>query len=187
MLASLDPDRDRAAREYENLRTRLIKFFEWRRSPFPEDLADETLERLAGRVETGEAIRNIGAFARGMAINVLRERFQRPPEIPMDVVALSDLPFHDPRVTERDKVAEVMDVERHARQRRCLERLPADDLALIRAFHSGDGHDRQQRRKDLARQLGISVNALRIRACRIRARLARCAAASLVGGAPQHT
>ena len=48
LLARLDPDPGRAAVEFERLRRTLVKFFDWRNAPAPEDAADETLERLAG-------------------------------------------------------------------------------------------------------------------------------------------
>ncbi len=40
LLARLDGDRERAGRRYETLRAGLVRFFEWRGSPFPVDNAD---------------------------------------------------------------------------------------------------------------------------------------------------
>jgi hypothetical protein len=47
-LGSLDIDRDRAGEKYENLRLKLLRFFEWRGALHPDLLADETLERSGG-------------------------------------------------------------------------------------------------------------------------------------------
>ena len=41
LLDRLGPDRERAGERYEALRFKLIKFFEWRGSPFPEGDTDE--------------------------------------------------------------------------------------------------------------------------------------------------
>ena len=47
LLLFLDADRERAGEKYEELRRTLIRFFEWRGAPFPEEHADETLNRVA--------------------------------------------------------------------------------------------------------------------------------------------
>src|SRR5258708_30616564 len=68
-LAALDPDRDRAATAYEELRRRLIGLLRWWGVPSAEDLADETLDRVARKLEGGVTIENgsIGAYVRGVA------------------------------------------------------------------------------------------------------------------------
>src|SRR5215471_15353196 len=45
-----DRDRDRAGRRYEQIRSHLIKIFECRGCATAEDLADETINRVAGKV-----------------------------------------------------------------------------------------------------------------------------------------
>ncbi|HEV8367877.1 MAG TPA: hypothetical protein VGQ39_08000 [Pyrinomonadaceae bacterium] len=44
LLQRLDPDREQAGEKYEELRRTLIRFFEWRGAPYPEEHADENLE-----------------------------------------------------------------------------------------------------------------------------------------------
>ena len=46
LLATFSEDRDEAARLYEVLRTKLIKYFDWRRIPLSEDRADEVVNIL---------------------------------------------------------------------------------------------------------------------------------------------
>src|SRR5215471_13414988 len=53
LLGALDADRDRAAEEYERLRTRLIGLLRWWGASQPEDLADETLDRVARKIQDG--------------------------------------------------------------------------------------------------------------------------------------
>ena len=50
LLAALDPDRERAGLRYENIRRKLIEFFEARGSNSPADNADETINRVARRL-----------------------------------------------------------------------------------------------------------------------------------------
>ena len=51
LLAQLDTDRQQAGTKYEALRRKLVKFFQWRGCSLPEDLADDTINRVARRVE----------------------------------------------------------------------------------------------------------------------------------------
>jgi hypothetical protein len=53
LLVSLDPDRERAGEKYEHLRGGLVCLFEWRGAPFPEDHADEVINRVARKLGEG--------------------------------------------------------------------------------------------------------------------------------------
>jgi len=158
LLAALAPDREAASRRYEALRRRLIDVFAWERSEAPEDAADEALNRLARRLASGVAIedQNIERYAFGIARYVMLEeaRGRRARD-----AALADL-----RVLQ-DKPEEPVLLRR---VERCLEALPRDQRDLILRYYS-------ENRDRLATALGISVNALRNRALRIRARLSECA------------
>jgi len=55
LLAQLDGDREQAAIRYEALRRKLLKFFEWRGCAFTEELADDTIDRIARSLEGGRA------------------------------------------------------------------------------------------------------------------------------------
>ena len=63
LLDVLDADRALAGERYEDLRRTLVRFFEWRGAPFPEDHADQTLDRVARRLAEGVEIKNIGGYA----------------------------------------------------------------------------------------------------------------------------
>src|SRR5262249_34915539 len=64
LLAELTPDPEVAGEKYEDLRGQLIKFFEWRGLLFPDQHADETLNRVARKIDEGERVeKNITAFA----------------------------------------------------------------------------------------------------------------------------
>src|SRR5260370_21814440 len=56
LLQRLDPDRERAGGKYENIRRKLIKFFQWNDCFAEEDLADETLDRAP---KSWEALRSV--------------------------------------------------------------------------------------------------------------------------------
>lgn len=67
LLERLDADRELAGEEYERLRKRLVKFFLVRGCHSPEDLADETFNRVATRIEKGEVIPNLASYCLGLA------------------------------------------------------------------------------------------------------------------------
>jgi len=75
LLGLLDSDRDRAGERYELIRTQLVRIFEWRGCPYPESLADETIDRVGRRLEQGEQIRaaDPALYFYGVARNVLKE------------------------------------------------------------------------------------------------------------------
>ena len=59
----------------------------------------------------------------------------------------------------------------------CLQKLPPDQRDLIVEYYR-DGHgQRIEQRRAMAKRLGITMNALGIRACRIRSTLEACVAA----------
>ena len=45
-LACLYSDDDRAGEKYEAIRLRLVKYFDWRGVHFPDECADETINRV---------------------------------------------------------------------------------------------------------------------------------------------
>ena len=49
-LAGFQPDREAAGARYEQLRRRLLAIFSYRHCPHPEELADETLDRVARKL-----------------------------------------------------------------------------------------------------------------------------------------
>jgi DNA-directed RNA polymerase specialized sigma24 family protein len=55
------------------VRGRLVRFFEWRGAQVPEDLADETLERVARKLAVGTPIDDLRKYIFGVARFVARE------------------------------------------------------------------------------------------------------------------
>jgi len=62
LLAQLDPDRERAGERYEAIRRKLVRLFEWRGCAAPEDLADETINRVARRLAEGVELRSADPY-----------------------------------------------------------------------------------------------------------------------------
>src|SRR3954447_15295374 len=62
LLDRLGEGREQAGEQYENLRRTLIRFFEWRGAPFPEEQTDESFNRVARKLDEGVEITNIGGY-----------------------------------------------------------------------------------------------------------------------------
>lgn len=167
-LALLDPDPATAALRYQQLRRRLTRLFEWRGARFPEDLTDETISRVARKIDEGVEIRADDPFRYCCGVahlvfnEVLRER-RRERQL-LDPGSWA--PFQPPEEAPHD--------DRMAILQDCLDRLPEDHRHLILDYHEGERRERIEHRRALADGLDIPLNALRIRVHRIRAKLERC-------------
>jgi DNA-directed RNA polymerase specialized sigma24 family protein len=169
LLLRLAPDRESAGLRYEELRRRLVAVFEYRRCPHPEELADETLDRAARRLaQLGDDF--VGSdparFVFGVAWNVARESYRRP-------VAVALPEGWDDRVASTTPSDEAADLD-EACLEACLGRLSAADRDLVLGYHTGERSDRIRGRSDIARDLGLSPNALRLKVHRLTARLREC-------------
>lgn len=164
LLAWLDPDRDRAANRYEMLRLRLIMFFEGRGcSPIAEELADRVLDLVSHKLSAGAEIHvRPESYCYGIARKVWLERGHQPITVPI----LIDPPAR-PSEADEDHLSLLACMDT------CLHRLAPQERELILRFYDGKGHGRIEERKRMAQEIGISRNALGIRAYGIRCRLER--------------
>jgi RNA polymerase sigma factor (sigma-70 family) len=190
LLAQLDPDSHRAGEKYTTVQRSLARFFECRGCATPFELADETLNRVARRLEEGETIYagEFAGYAYGVARNVLREHLRGPE---LRARPLDDLPVPaHPRFSPFEAEDEALRRESFERRLECLEScaatLPAEARLLILAYYDGEPGERINARRQLAERLGIPLNNLRIRIHRIRGRLEKSVRASLgrARGAP---
>jgi DNA-directed RNA polymerase specialized sigma24 family protein len=167
LLASLDADRERAGQEYVRLRLKLVKYFEWHRAAFPDRAADVTINRVARRIEEGQEVNNVSAYCYGVARLVFAESLRVQQK---EREAFGFAPVTEAQEAETDLDAEV----RRACLDRCLQELPEESRDLILGYYEGEGGAKIECRKRLAARLGIQLNALRIRAHRIRVGLESC-------------
>jgi DNA-directed RNA polymerase specialized sigma24 family protein len=159
-LAWLGPNREAAGKKYEDIRRRLIKMFASRGCFCPEDLADETINRVISKV------RNIredyhgdpGLYFGGVARNVFHEYARR--RFPESA--------HPPPDAPESREGELACLEE------CLDTLPATRRDVILRYYEGEKRARIQNRSVMARELGTDLNALRIKAHRIRVTLQQC-------------
>jgi len=160
LLAFLGADREQAGESYEKLRRKVIKLLECRGAAFPEDLADEALNRMARRLAEGVTIeaRDPYSYLWSIAVHVHRESLRRSPlpAVPSPIPA-------DPLLEHRLKCLD-----------QCLIDLSEGDRNLILEYHKGEKQAKIAGRARLAARQGIGINALRIRVCRLRRQLEVC-------------
>ena len=165
LLARLGSDPVAAGRVYESLRGRLLDYFDWRGAQRPEEAADETLDRIARRLEEGEPIERVEAYAYGVARLVLLEHLRlQLREQRASAGAARELAGH-PEGSEEARIGCLTD---------CLQHLPAEERSFIVAYYEGAGRSHLEGRKLLATRLGISYPTLKRRAHRLRVRLGSC-------------
>jgi RNA polymerase sigma factor (sigma-70 family) len=165
-LACLDPDSDRAGEKYESLRLTLMKFFDWRGAHFPEECADETINRVIRKIAEGQSVRDIPTYCHGVARLVLLESLKGPESKRTDFEELPPAALVAHKPEERD--------ERQDCFEQCLKELPIENRRLILQYYLDEKRDKINRRLEMAERLGIPLNALRSRAQRIRNRLEEC-------------
>ena len=162
LLSWLNVDRELAGKRYETIRSSLVKTFVLNGFNDAEDLADETINRVIGRLsEIRRGYTNEPAYYfHGVARNVVRERRRRK-EISAEHVEISVEPRVEPS-------------EESVCLGHCLRRLSARKRDLILDYYLYEGHRKIEHRKGMAGELKITTGAIRNRAHKIRSGLADC-------------
>jgi DNA-directed RNA polymerase specialized sigma24 family protein len=167
LLACLDADPARAGARYEDLRRMLVRFFEWRGAPFPEDHADETFDRVARRLDEGVEIENLGGYCYNVARLIFLETLKDPNSRRTDLdIAPALAAPDDPLAAAKEARLGCLD--------QCLRALPAESREVILTYYRDEKRTRINSRRDLAARLGIRAEALANRAQRLRDKLERC-------------
>jgi DNA-directed RNA polymerase specialized sigma24 family protein len=172
LLDHLDADQVRAGERYEELRRTLLAFFEWRGAPFPDEHADETLDRTARKIVEGQEIRNIRSYCYTVAKLILLETLKGP-DSRRTTLDATDIPATDRADNDRDKEAHLVCLDG------CLGTLPEESRALIIEYYRDDSRGRIGSRRALAQRMGLKPEALANRAQRLRDKLERCVTACL--------
>jgi DNA-directed RNA polymerase specialized sigma24 family protein len=160
---------------YERLHERVCGLFRWWGAPEAETHADETLDRVARKLEEGAIVRDgsFGAYVRGVARLVFYEsRRQWAQAVPLLDSAERAGAARAAAADGAEPALACLD--------RCLDGLDSDQRRLVLRYY--DGGRKADARQALARELGISLTALRIRTHRLRQRLERCVSGCLEEG-----
>jgi DNA-directed RNA polymerase specialized sigma24 family protein len=157
LLGWFNADRQTAGEKYEWIRKRLIKIFVCRGSNIAEELADRTINRVIRKLPeiqptyVGDPAHYFVAVAQKIWLESIKRK--QAPAVGMPTLAPAD------------------DDGRYATLEKCLEQLTDEDRDLVLSYYQGEGQARIEHRKMLAARLGMGMNALRIKAYRIRSEL----------------
>src|SRR6185503_15944733 len=169
LLSWLDENRERAATAYLDLRRGLVKIFSWNHCSDPEGLTDEVFDRvikkLPGLMNTYEGNPRLYFYA--VANNLIKE-YRKAANSQMSLDGVD--PPSDAALTDEAETRELMSdcLER------CLQGLSAGKRDLILSYYSREKREKLVHRAEIARRLGISIGALRVRMLRIRTVLEEC-------------
>ena len=176
LLDWLDEGENSDGQNYLEMRRRLVAYFDRKNCLTPDEFADETLNRVARRLEEEGMIdsetpaKYCYITARFVFMESLRGMDKA--SIPLDDV-LPNLPANQLGVSEHDE-----EIEAREKMLDCLEKCTGElepaSRDVIVSYYYGAERIKIENRRALAQRLGVSANALSIRACRIRDKLEIC-------------
>jgi DNA-directed RNA polymerase specialized sigma24 family protein len=167
LVTWLDENSEPKGERYVVIRRRLAQYFDRKNCSSPFELADETLNRVARRLEQeGEITGSTPSqFCFNTARYIVLESRRRPGHEQLNEDLASSPQFSKEGEWEQ---------QRSDCLEKCLQTLEAEDRIIILGYYQGERRARIDNRKLIAAKLGVSMNALTIRACRIRIKLESC-------------
>ena len=174
----LDQGVDSGGEKYLEMHRRLAAYFDRKNCLTADELADETLARVAQKLRDKGEITGLSpahyCYVTAKFVFLEYVRHTKHGQADLEEFSVSGQPgsaavvAHSSggRDDEQEKLLSCLD--------RCLNKLSATDSALILEYYQGEKHEKIQRRHELGLRLGLSANALTIRACRIRSKVEQC-------------
>ena len=169
MLDWLDKDRNTAGHKYEAIRLRLIKVFNYRGCSDGESLADIVIDRVTRKAESLK--KNYQGDPAHYFLSVAGKvylEYRRNPEM----IELS------PDIAEQNNKHAEEDIQpEYDCLKKCLAEISKSEIdrhLIIGYYSAADGEKNKISRKNLAEKLGLTMDALKVKACRLRQRLERC-------------
>jgi hypothetical protein len=184
LLHWLDEGTNSDGQRYLEVHRRLELYFDRKNCVAPAELADETLSRVAKKLEENGEINDVGPLqycyivAKYVFLETLSAEKRAPFHRPLNGSnpgnssgqAAAQLET-GPTPENKEKIAGCLDS--------CLKNLASADRDLIVEYYRGHQKDKIERRTALATQLGLTAGELSIRAGRVREQLETCTNACL--------
>lgn len=169
----LDDGIDSGGQRYLEIRHRLVRYFDRKSCLSPDELADETLQRVSRRLNEAGEIRDASPaqYCYIVAKFVFLEYRRSPTRSHVSLEAIPGL--GDTTVSGNPAGGD----EKGSRLKcleHCLEKLASENRDLILEYYRGERRAKIESRRRMAARLGLTMNALAIRAGRIREKLENC-------------
>ena len=176
LLNWLDEGDNSDGQKYLEMRLRLVAYFDRKNCSSPDELADETLNRVARRLEE-EGITQAETPAKYCYI-VARFVFMEH----LRGVRKTDALLDGRRQESRENSltgSQAADAEGNQERimnclEQCVAKLEPSNRDMIIRYYVGKERAKVENRRAMAESLGITINALSIRACRLRDKLEAC-------------
>jgi DNA-directed RNA polymerase specialized sigma24 family protein len=172
LLHWLDQGTDSGGESYLEMRRRLVNYFDRKNCLAPEDLTDETLNRVTRRLEEeGNIVSDSPAqycyiVARFVFMEQLRIQ-EKENAVQSQTEVISQTNESEQAIRETSE--QMLDCLEN-----CTEKLDQQNRQMILRYYFGKEKVKIENRRALAKELGITTNALAIRACRLRDKLEAC-------------
>ncbi len=178
LLAWLDQGENSDGRNYLEMRRRLVVYFDRKNCAAPDELADETLNRVArrleeeGKIESEAPAKYCCITARFIFLESLREIDKT--NVSLDgVLQTTQTNLLAATRSDDDEEKEIKEKMLDCLEQ-CTAKLEPANRDIIIGYYFGTERVKIENRRALAQRIGISTNALSIRACRIRDKLESC-------------
>lgn len=178
LLTYLHKDREQAGKIYQDIYTKIARYFQSQGCTDYEECAHLTMERVGQKILKESKVNfNVSySYFRGVAHYILLEYWRTREHL---VESIENLPavFHPTVHPDRLEQEWVEYLEQELCLEcleKCLKSLPEESYKLFIEYHKDRKELQIDHRALLAKQLGIDIAALRNRVTRIRARLEKC-------------
>lgn len=158
-LAWLSPDSVEAGQKYREIHACLVAIFIRRGYADAEEMADKTIDRVIRRIARDDSFKGEDYFPYFIRVAYHLHVERQGQKSPV---------FQPPPETDDSQELEDLCLER------CLQRLGPGERELILQYYQDDKRAKIDRRKRLAEEHGLTVEALRLKIHRIRASLRPC-------------
>lgn len=173
LLDWLDEGENSDGQNYLEMRQRLVDYFDRKNCPTPDEFADETLNRVTRRLEEEGAIESEtpAKYCYITARFVFMEFLRGTDRAKVQIDEVLDQKLVAPAAVNEEKELKekMLTCLEH-----CTDQLEPANREIIIGYYFGEERVKIENRRALAQNFGISVNALSVRACRIRDRLETC-------------
>jgi len=182
LLNWLDKGKSSGGEYYLEIRRRLVDYFSRKDCLRPDDLADETFNRIARRLTEESIAKDPVNYCYIVARFVFLEhlRAKERNDVPLDAVT--------GQIAHERFTASGSDLEAETKEKtfacldKCVAQLDSPSREMILRYYTGKERIKIENRRELSASLGITMNALSIRVCRIRDKLEACVRKCLMDG-----